>query len=187
MNLHESITSTSLGGYGWALALLLLNSLFTAGCTTPPASQSQRALVVVAKDEIMPSTQAKQPAAPLGDVPIAQLKSSGNDRPPTLDFRAQPAGNRGVVDRNLKWSVFEQAGLPSVPGTTSEQYFALIRNFRRRSWLLLYLFGASPAVCSSFVAGRQHELKELVPGTMYAPHGTSLRMGRLGYQSEAQA
>jgi glutamate--cysteine ligase len=75
----------------------------------------------------------------------------------------------------------------SVPGTSSEQYFALIRNFRRRSWLLLYLFGASPAVCSSFVAGRKHELQELAPGTMYAPHGTSLRMGRLGYQSEAQA
>jgi len=75
----------------------------------------------------------------------------------------------------------------SVPGTSSEQYFALIRNFRRRSWLLLYLFGASPAVCASFVAGRKHELRELAPGTMYAPHGTSLRMGRLGYQSEAQA
>src|SRR5436190_3458225 len=75
----------------------------------------------------------------------------------------------------------------SLPGVTSDEYFALIRNFRRRSWLLLYLFGASPAVCSSFVAGRQHELKELAPGTMYAPHGTSLRMGRLGYQSEAQA
>ncbi len=75
----------------------------------------------------------------------------------------------------------------SVPGTSSEQYFALIRNFRRRSWLLLYLFGASPAVCSSFVAGRKHELQELAPGTMYAPYGTSLRMGRLGYQSEAQA
>src|SRR5262245_5079732 len=64
----------------------------------------------------------------------------------------------------------------SVPGTTSEQYFGLIRNFRRRSWLLLYLFGASPAVCSSFVAGRKHELQELASGTMYAPHGTSLRM-----------
>ena len=75
----------------------------------------------------------------------------------------------------------------SMPGVTSEQYFALIRNFRRRSWLLLYLFGASPAVCSSFVAGRSHELTELAPGTLYAPHGTSLRMGRLGYQSDAQA
>src|SRR5919205_1248823 len=74
----------------------------------------------------------------------------------------------------------------SLPGVTSEQYFALIRNFRRWSWLLLYLFGASPAVCSSFVAGRPHELSELAPGTHYAPHGTSLRMGRLGYQSDAQ-
>ncbi len=74
----------------------------------------------------------------------------------------------------------------SLPGLTSDEYFALIRNFRRRSWLLLYLFGASPAVCSSFVAGRPHELTELSAGTHYAPHGTSLRMGRLGYQSDAQ-
>jgi glutamate--cysteine ligase len=75
----------------------------------------------------------------------------------------------------------------SLPGVSSEQYFALIRNFRRRSWLLLYLFGASPAVCLSFVEGRRHELQQLSPGTLYMPHGTSLRMGRLGYQSDAQA
>ena len=75
----------------------------------------------------------------------------------------------------------------SLPGVTSEQYFGLIRNFRRGAFLLLYLFGASPAVCSSFVAGRQHELQQLSDSTMYMPHGTSLRMGRLGYQSDAQA
>ena len=75
----------------------------------------------------------------------------------------------------------------SLPDVTDEQYFGLIRNFRRASWLLLYLFGASPAACSSFVAGRDHELTELVAGTHYAPHATSLRMGRLGYQSDAQA
>ncbi|HQR10771.1 MAG TPA: glutamate--cysteine ligase [Casimicrobiaceae bacterium] len=76
----------------------------------------------------------------------------------------------------------------SLPGPQSnESYFALIRNFRRHSWLLLYLFGASPAVCSSFVAGRPHELQPLCDGTMYLPHATSLRMGRLGYQSDAQA
>jgi glutamate--cysteine ligase len=51
---------------------------------------------------------------------------------------------------------------------------------------LLYLFGASPAVCACFVEGRKHPLKELAPGTMYLPHATSLRMGRLGYLSEAQ-
>ena len=75
----------------------------------------------------------------------------------------------------------------SFPGVTSEQYFGLIRNFRRQAFLLLYLFGASPAVCSSFVAGRQHALQKLSDSTMYMPHGTSLRMGRLGYQSDAQA
>jgi glutamate--cysteine ligase len=66
-------------------------------------------------------------------------------------------------------------------------YFALIRNFRRHSWLLLYLFGASPAVCSSFVAGRPHELQRLGEGSRYLPYATSLRMGRLGYQSDAQS
>ncbi len=75
----------------------------------------------------------------------------------------------------------------SMPGVSSEQYFGLIRNFRRHSFLLLYLFGASPAVCSSFVAGRPHELQALARHTLYMPHGTSLRMGRLGYQSDAQA
>ena len=75
----------------------------------------------------------------------------------------------------------------SFPGVSSEQYFAQIRNFRRQAFLLLYLFGASPAVCSSFVAGRQHELQPLTASTMYMPYGTSLRMGRLGYQSDAQA
>jgi glutamate--cysteine ligase len=53
--------------------------------------------------------------------------------------------------------------------------------------LLLYLFGASPAVCASFVAGRGHELERLSEDTFYLPHATSLRMGRLGYQSDAQS
>ena len=75
----------------------------------------------------------------------------------------------------------------SFPGVTSQEYFGQIRNFRRQSFLLLYLFGASPAVCASFLAGRQHELQALSSDTMYMPYGTSLRMGRLGYQSDAQA
>jgi glutamate--cysteine ligase len=75
----------------------------------------------------------------------------------------------------------------SMPGVSSEQYFALIRNFRRQAFLLLYLFGASPALCPSFVAGREHELQALGSQALYMPHGTSLRMGRLGYQSDAQS
>ncbi|OGB22329.1 MAG: glutamate--cysteine ligase [Burkholderiales bacterium RIFCSPLOWO2_02_FULL_57_36] len=74
----------------------------------------------------------------------------------------------------------------SLPDVSSKDYFGLIRNFRRHAFLLLYLFGASPAVCASFVAGRQHQLKSLSPQTLYLPYATSLRMGRLGYQSDAQ-
>jgi len=75
----------------------------------------------------------------------------------------------------------------SLPGLGNPEYFALIRNFRRHAFVLLQLFGASPAVCSSFVAGREHGLQTLSEYTRYLPHATSLRMGRLGYQSEAQA
>ncbi len=75
----------------------------------------------------------------------------------------------------------------SMPGVSSADYFGLIRNFRRHAFLPLVLFGASPAVCSSFVQGREHSLQALNDSTMYMPHGTSLRMGRLGYQSDAQS
>ncbi|MCP2936933.1 glutamate--cysteine ligase, partial [Salmonella enterica subsp. enterica serovar Typhimurium] len=53
--------------------------------------------------------------------------------------------------------------------------------------LLLYLFGASPAVCSTFVGGRAHALQPIGRDSMHLPYATSLRMGRLGYQSDAQA
>ena len=75
----------------------------------------------------------------------------------------------------------------SMPGLSNDEHFALIRNFRRHAFLLLTLFGASPAVCTSFVEGREHTLQSLSEYTLYHPHATSLRMGRLGYQSDAQA
>jgi glutamate--cysteine ligase len=75
--------------------------------------------------------------------------------------------------------------LPGLGGP-NEAYFALIRNFRRHAWLLLYLFGSSPACCASFVEGRTHALQQLRTGTLYLPYATSLRMGRLGYLSDAQ-
>ena len=63
----------------------------------------------------------------------------------------------------------------------------LIRNFRRHGWLLTWLFGASPAICRSFAQNLQHGLEGLDEATLYLPHATSLRMGRLGYQSDAQS
>jgi len=69
----------------------------------------------------------------------------------------------------------------------SSAYIALIRNFRRYSWLLMYLFGASPALDKGFMRGRPHQLEELDAETLYLPYATSLRMSDLGYQSNAQA
>lgn len=77
----------------------------------------------------------------------------------------------------------------SLPGLSNDQHFALIRNFRRHAFLLLWLFGASPGVCASFVEGREHGLQPVQAGSgsLGLEHATSLRMGRLGYQSAAQA
>jgi len=69
----------------------------------------------------------------------------------------------------------------------SEKYFGLIRNFKRYSWLLIYLFGASPAVSASFIDQQNTKLNNSLKGTLFAPKGTSLRMSDLGYQNSAQS
>lgn len=71
----------------------------------------------------------------------------------------------------------------------STQYFALVRNFKRLAWVIPYLFGASPALCSSFISHRKvaHPFEKVGRGTLYMPHATSLRMSDLGYTSSAQA
>lgn len=75
----------------------------------------------------------------------------------------------------------------SLAGASTEDYFALIRNFRRHGFILLMLFGASPAVTQGFAQGLDHGLQPLGDHTLHLPHATSLRMGRLGYQSDAQS
>ncbi len=69
----------------------------------------------------------------------------------------------------------------------SRRYFDQMRNFRRLSWLPIYLFGASPVVSESFVRDKQHRLQRFDDSSLYAPFATSLRNGNLGYQSNTQA
>ncbi|TRX75160.1 glutamate--cysteine ligase [Pseudomonas mangiferae] len=69
----------------------------------------------------------------------------------------------------------------------SARYIAMIRNFRRYSWLLMYLFGATPALDVNFLRGRPHQLDSLDADTLYLPWATSLRMSDLGYQNNAQS
>jgi glutamate--cysteine ligase len=85
------------------------------------------------------------------------------------------------------WHAYAEAvGARMSQDFRTQSYFALIRNFRRFSWLLIYLFGASPALCRSFAERRSHGLQPLGASTLHLPHATALRMGGLGYQSDAQ-
>lgn len=65
-------------------------------------------------------------------------------------------------------------------------YFAMLRNLQRLGWLIPYLFGTSPAVCKSFLAGKPTTLAEFDEGTYYEPYATSLRMGDIGYQNRKE-
>lgn len=69
----------------------------------------------------------------------------------------------------------------------SEHYLGLIRNFRRMGWLILYLFGASPALCKSFAGGNASQMQSLDAETYFEPFGTSLRMSDLGYSNQNQS
>jgi glutamate--cysteine ligase len=87
------------------------------------------------------------------------------------------------------WNVLasqEEADLDLV-GFKSERYMGLVRNVRRLDWLLLYLFGASPAACSSFLDGSETDLDRLDDDTCFGRWATSLRMSDLGYQNSNQA
>jgi glutamate--cysteine ligase len=65
-------------------------------------------------------------------------------------------------------------------------YFGLVRNLQRYGWLVLYLFGASPAVCRLFMGLRDADFEPLDPETLYAPFATSLRMSDIGYKNKSQ-
>jgi glutamate--cysteine ligase len=72
----------------------------------------------------------------------------------------------------------------------NEGYFGLIRNFQRVGWIILYLFGASPAICKNFFKSRpalMAQFEEFDHGTLYHPYATSLRMSDIGYKSKNQA
>ena len=92
------------------------------------------------------------------------------------------------IDRTL-WPLLRELDRTDldVDAHRSARYFGLIRNFRRIAWLVLYLFGASPAVCRSFVDDAYPGLPELDRETLFEPYATSLRMSDLGYSNKTQS
>ncbi|MCH9670350.1 MAG: glutamate--cysteine ligase, partial [Gammaproteobacteria bacterium] len=75
----------------------------------------------------------------------------------------------------------------SLQAFISAQYMGLIRNVLRYGWLLLYLFGASPAVCRSFLGERADRFSHFDKSTVFEPYATSLRMSDIGYSNRNPA
>ena len=71
----------------------------------------------------------------------------------------------------------------------SDQYFSILRNYKRYCWLIPYLYGASPALCSSFLQGKTTPLpfEKSSSGALYLQYATSLRMSDLGYTNSEQS
>ncbi|MGQ7154661.1 hypothetical protein ACUODF_32725, partial [Escherichia coli] len=71
----------------------------------------------------------------------------------------------------------------------SAGYFRVIRNYYRFGWVIPYLFGASPAICSSFLQGKPTSLpfEKTECGMYYLPYATSLRLSDLGYTNKSQS
>ncbi len=71
----------------------------------------------------------------------------------------------------------------------SAGYFNMIRNYYRFGWVIPYLFGASPAICSSFLKNCRTNMtfEHTEQGMSYLQYATSLRLSDLGYTNKLQA
>ena len=90
---------------------------------------------------------------------------------------------------NAFWKIFDyRENDRDFKDRVSNGYLAGIRNFHRYSWLLFYLFGASPAACGSFFNNAPAaDLQKMDSHTYYGPHATTLRMSNYGYRNPVQS
>jgi glutamate--cysteine ligase len=152
------------------------------------------------EDELLWSTS--MPSAIDGDasIPLAQFGNSNVGRMKTV-YRHGLGVRYGRVMQAISGVHFNYSFSPRLWGVladvnrspqprqdfVSEQYFGVLRNYRRYGWLVLYLFGTSPAVSNSFFTGRENTLPALDADTVYEPYGTSLRMSDIGYRNKNQS
>ncbi|MCA2018439.1 glutamate--cysteine ligase [Vibrio tritonius] len=134
------------------------------------------------------------------DVKIAQFGTSNSGRMKTL-YRAGLKRRYGSLMQIISgvhfnfsfpdsfWdALYGEQSEEQRQTTKSKAYFGVIRNYYRFGWLIPYFFGASPALCSSFIQGRETSLPfENIGQTLYLPNATSLRLSDLGYTNHAQS
>lgn len=102
--------------------------------------------------------------------------------------------NFSFGDRMLAYLYSHFGEGKSMRAFTDEEYAAMSRNFLRYRWLLIYLFGASPSIDSTYYSVMYQELKRVAwccpecysPIVSYEKYAVSLRVSRFGYSRAAQ-
>jgi glutamate--cysteine ligase len=190
---HPRITTD----YSEALLELITGTHTRVDSMLEELDQTHRFVYGALGEELIWNASMPAMLPPSPDIPIAFYGSSNSGR-------LKHVYRRGLAERygkamqciagvHYNFSLDDRVwSLLDVPGDTdierrSNGYMGLIRNFQRYSWLLMYLFGATPAVSRRFMADQPAVLQELDSDTLYAPYATSLRMSDLGYQNKAQA
>ncbi|HBL4692247.1 glutamate--cysteine ligase [Citrobacter sedlakii] len=135
------------------------------------------------------------------DIELAQYGTSNVGRMKTL-YREGLKNRYGALMQTISGvhynfslpMAFWQAKCGEMDGEAAKEkisagYFRLIRNYYRFGWVIPYLFGASPAICSSFLQGKPTTLpfEKTDCGMYYLPYATSLRLSDLGYTNKSQS
>lgn len=190
---HASITTD----YSEALMELITGTHTSVESMLAELGQVHRHVYSQLGDELIWNQSMPATLPPEADIPIAWYGTSNTGM-------LKHVYRRGLAERYGKTmqciaGVHYNFSLPDalwqvlgMPGNTlqdqrSAGYISLIRNFTRYSWLLMYLFGAAPAVSKAFMEGKPATLDTLAEDTCYLPYATSLRMSDLGYTSQAQS
>jgi glutamate--cysteine ligase len=199
-----------------ALGSSLTNSYITTDYSealteiiTPPFSNSHEALqflgdahaFVYSKldNEILWSTSMPCVLEGGANIPIAQYGNSNAGVMKTV-YRRGLGHRYGKVMQVISgvhfnysptdefWMEFQNLERDSINARefVDKQYFGMVRNLKRFGWLIPYLFGASPAVCKSFIGGDHTTLSEFNKNTYFGPFATSLRMGDIGYTNSKE-
>ncbi|CAM2139003.1 glutamate--cysteine ligase [Pararobbsia alpina] len=197
---HDALTTD----YSEALLEFITGAHAEGADTLEELDTLHRFVYSAISDELLWNQSMPCPLPEEADIPIARYGTSNIGRLKHV-YRQGLAVRYGktmqcIAGIHFNWSLNdalwqrlrdaepEHARCASIQDYQSARYFALIRNFRRYSWLLMYLFGASPALDAGFVRGAKHTLEALGDHTLYLPYATSLRMSDLGYHNtSAQA
>lgn len=104
------------------------------------------------------------------DIELAQYGTSNTGRFKTL-YREGLKNRYGALMQTISGvhynfslpMAFWQAKCGDISGADAKEkisagYFRVIRNYYRFGWVIPYLFGASPAICSSFLQGKPTSL-----------------------------